>query len=314
MRWDVRNMIRSASLASSLAIALALAGCGGAGVASTSTPVSAAILAITGTPATTIAANSNYSFTPAVTGAGDGALSFSISNRPVWATFNQSSGQLSGQPGNADTGAHNNIGISVSNGKASATLPAFSIQVTAATQTGNAPPTISGTPSTTVAAGSAYTFTPTANDTDRDILTYAITNKPSWMSFSTSTGQLSGTPSVANAGNYANIQISVSDGKAGTALPAFSIAVTQTGNGSVALSWTPPTQNTDGSSLSGLLGYHIHYGSTASALNQVVDVSDPSATTFNVQGLSSGTYFFTLSAYTAGAESTQTGTVSATVM
>ena len=43
-------------------------------------------------------------------------------------------------------------------------------------------------------------------------------------------------------------------------LPAFSITVTQVGLGSMSLSWTPPTQNTDGSALTDLAGYKLYYG------------------------------------------------------
>ena len=40
-------------------------------------------------------------------------------------------------------------------------------------------------------------FVPTASDVDAgDALTYSITNQPSWASFSTSTGELSGTPKM----------------------------------------------------------------------------------------------------------------------
>ncbi len=91
----------------------------------------------------------------------------------------------------------------------------------------NDPPTISGTPATTIGAGSEYTFTPTAQDVDNDTLTFSIQNKPSWASFDTTTGTLSGTPSTANVGIYSNIIITVDDGRGGTAsLTAFDIEVT----------------------------------------------------------------------------------------
>jgi len=93
-------------------------------------------------------------------------------------------------------------------------------------------PSISGTPTTTVEAGSAYSFTPTASDADVGIggeLTFSIVNKPTWASFDTSTGRLSGTPARGDVGTYANITIRVSDdgGLTHTSLtPAFSITVT----------------------------------------------------------------------------------------
>lgn len=87
----------------------------------------------------------------------------------------------------------------------------------------NSAPTITGTPLATVSAGAVYAFAPTAVDTDLDSLTYTITNRPAWMTFSTVTGVVGGT---AVAGTYTGIVISVSDGTATTSLPAFSVDVT----------------------------------------------------------------------------------------
>ena len=97
----------------------------------------------------------------------------------------------------------------------------------------------------------------TRADPDGDTLTYSIQNRPSWATFNTSTGRLSGTPTAAHAGSYANIIISVSDGAASASLPAFTITVAQPSTGSATLSWTAPTQNTDGSSLTNLAGFRI---------------------------------------------------------
>lgn len=89
----------------------------------------------------------------------------------------------------------------------------------------NQPPVISGTPATSVVAGTAYSFTPTASDPNGDSLTFSIANKPGWASFSILTGMLSGTPAAANVGSYSGIVISVTDGIAVVSLPAFSITV-----------------------------------------------------------------------------------------
>lgn len=92
--------------------------------------------------------------------------------------------------------------------------------------TTNTPPTISGTPATSVTLGNAYTFTPNAIDINGDLLTFTIINKPSWATFSTNTGKLSGTPTAV--GTSTNIKISVTDGKSiSVSLPVFSLAVTR---------------------------------------------------------------------------------------
>ena len=89
----------------------------------------------------------------------------------------------------------------------------------------NTAPTISGTPSTSVQAGSPYTFTPSARDAQNNRLTFSISNKPAWAAFSSSTGRLSGTPLATQAGTYGNIVIKVSDGQLSSSLPAFAISV-----------------------------------------------------------------------------------------
>jgi hypothetical protein len=88
-----------------------------------------------------------------------------------------------------------------------------------------APPTIAGTPGTQVAVGTAYSFVPTASSTGNRPLTFNIQNRPAWAKFSATTGLLAGTPGAGDVGSYPNVDISVSDGKAAAALPAFSISV-----------------------------------------------------------------------------------------
>lgn len=168
----------------------------------------------------------------------------------------------------------------------------------------NHAPTISGSAPTAINAQSAYTFTPSAADTDGDTLAFSIQNKPSWATFNTATGRLSGTPSGADVGTYSNIGISVSDGTASTALGTFSIAVTTISNGSATLSWTAPTQNTDGSTLVNLSGYKISYGTSASSLTNTIVITNPSVTTYMVEDLAPATWYFAVSAVTsAGVES-----------
>lgn len=87
-------------------------------------------------------------------------------------------------------------------------------------------PTILGNAATSVIAGQSYSFTPTTTDPSGKTLTFSISNKPPWATFSTSTGQLSGTPAAVNVGTYFNIVISVSDGAQSASLGAFSITVT----------------------------------------------------------------------------------------
>jgi hypothetical protein len=176
---------------------------------------------ISGTPATAVRAGSLYTFTPTASDADRDTLTFSVSGAPAWATFDAASGELSGTPAVSDVGTYSNIVVSVSDGEFSASLAPFQISVTSS----NAAPTISGSPATSVQAGSVYSFTPTASDPDGDVLTFSIDNLPPWASFDTGTGHFSGTPANMDAGTYRSIIISASDGEFSASLPAFSITV-----------------------------------------------------------------------------------------
>lgn len=166
----------------------------------------------------------------------------------------------------------------------------------------NKAPTISGTSPGTVTAGSAYSFVPTASDADGDTLAFSVQNKPAWATFSTTTGKLSGTPSGAQVGTYSNIGISVSDGKASTTLARFSVVVSPISTGSITLSWTPPTENTDGTPLTDLSGYKIYYGTSASALTHSISVNTVGVSSYVVENLSPDLWYFAITAVTASGE------------
>lgn len=76
------------------------------------------------------------------------------------------------------------------------------------------------------------------------------------------------------------------------------------GNASVTLSWTPPTQNEDGSVLTDLAGYRLHYGTRQGEYDTTIGIDNPSVSTYVVEGLDPGTYYFVASSYTtSGIES-----------
>ncbi len=267
---------------------------------------------LSGAPATTGKVGTAYSFQPTGKDPEGKALVWAVRNKPSWATFSTSTGRLYGTPTTAGTYA--SIIITATDGVSTTSLPTFGITVSGTTTTTGAP-TITGTPATSVTVGSAYSFTPTARDPNGDPLTFGIQNKPSWATFSTSTGKLSGTPTTA--GTYSGVTIGVTDGKNPVALAPFAIVVSATstgGTGSATLSWTPPTRNTDGTTLTNLAGYRISYGTSASSLSKSVSVANPGVSNYVVENLAAGTWYFTIKAYTStGTESASSSVASKSV-
>jgi hypothetical protein len=269
--------------------------------AATTTPPANRSPTITGTPATSVTAGSAYNFLPVGSDPDGNVLRFSILNKPTWASFSTSTGRLSGTPTTVNVGTSARITISVTDGTATASLPSFTIQVLAPA---NRPPTISGSPLLSAVIGSAYSFQPSATDPDGNTLTFSIQNRPSWATFNTATGRLSGTPSALDLLTFSNIIITVSDGTALVSLPAFNLTVLALANGSATVSWTPPTSNADGSPLTDLAGYRIAYGTTAGALDKSVAIDNPGLSSFTVENLGSGTWYFgVIAVNSAGLES-----------
>ena len=172
----------------------------------------------------------------------------------------------------------------------------------------NAAPQISGSPATTAKVSQPYDFTPQASDANGDTLRFEIAGRPSWATFNPNTGRLYGTPPTGATGTFAGITISVTDGQATASLPAFSIAVTEsTGTGSAQLSWSKPTTNTDGTQLTDLAGYRIYYGRLPDAPSEKLQIASPDTTSASIDGLSSGTWYFSIATYTtSGVESERT--------
>jgi hypothetical protein len=180
---------------------------------------------------------------------------------------------------------------------------------------------IYGTPTTSVKENWYYGFQSWATDTDHRVVSYSIKNKPSWATFNTQYGHLYGIPTAADVGTYKDIVISASDGVSSASLPAFSLTVTGTGvsssggsgssggssgsgtgtTGSATVNWTPPTANTNGTTLTNLSGYTISYGTSATALTHSVNVS-VGLTSYTISELTPGTYYFGVVAHNSAGE------------
>ena len=83
---------------------------------------------------------------------------------------------------------------------------------------------------------------------------------------------------------------------------------------SVTFSWVPPTDNSNGTPLTNLAGYKIHYGKSSQDYTEVVALNNPSLNRYVLDSLPSGTYYFAITAYnSAGVESALSGEISTTL-
>lgn len=182
--------------------------------------------------------------------------------------------------------------------------------------TPNAAPVISGSPPASVLENDPYSFVPTVNDPDGDVLSFSVDGLPAWASFDSGNGSIAGTPTAADVGVYRNISISVSDGSAKDSLGDFSIEVLAAGSatGSVTLSWQAPTENEDGTPLTDLAGYRLYWGTEAGEYPNSFTIDNPSVTTHVVESLAPGTYYFVGTSFNStGVESRYSSPVSRTV-
>ena len=80
----------------------------------------------------------------------------------------------------------------------------------------------------------------------------------------------------------------------------------------VTLAWEAPTQNSNGTPITGLAGYKIHYGTASQDYTQVVSVANPSLSRYVLDSLPSGTYYFAITAFNSqGIESPLSGEITA---
>jgi hypothetical protein len=277
---------------------------------------------ISGDPPRSVDLGNAYAFMPNAKDPDGDFLTFFISGQPSWAYFDPATGELFGNPtDSADVGTTAEITISVSDGQKLASLAPFTVTVvkpagvpppdTNVPPDSNTAPTISGTPAASVVEGASYYFAPSATDSDGDLLTLIIENKPAWANFNSSTGELSGTPGAGDVGIEHGIVIDVSDGTTSVSLPTFDIEVKAIApTGSVTLTWNIPTTNEDGSPLTDLAGFRVYYGRTPDQWHTPITLGNPGLTAHFLEGLDAGSWYGTVTAFDhAGNESREAKTV-----
>ena len=169
---------------------------------------------------------------------------------------------------------------------------------TGGTANGANPSSLAATPPTTALQDKLYRFAPSSTAPSSEALSFGITGKPAWATFNPTTGELTGIPGAADVGVHKNISISVTSGTTTSVLAAFDIEVVAAGaaNGAVTVSWTPPVRNADGTPLTDLAGFRIYWGTSQGDYPNSVTIDNPGITSYVVDQLLPGTYYFVVRA------------------
>jgi hypothetical protein len=93
---------------------------------------------ISGSPPASATTASDYFFRPTAADPEGAVLTFSVLNKPVWATFDKATGRLRGTPAATDVGTYSNVTVRVTDGTNTTSLPPFSITVSDAATVGAA--------------------------------------------------------------------------------------------------------------------------------------------------------------------------------
>ncbi len=212
---------------------------------------------ISGDPPIQVQEDTPYNFKPTAKDPEGDTLTFSITNKPSWASFDPASGRLSGTPGNEDVGTTKGIVITVADsagGKAS--LPSFDLTVTNV----NDAPVVTKDQKFNVEENSAVgtvVGTVEATDVDSPVTGFAITGGNTDGAFAVgSDGQLT----VANSTvldyetppTTINLKVTASDGSATSGAETVVIEITNVNEPPVAAGSCSTAKQ--GSTIPGVLG------------------------------------------------------------
>jgi hypothetical protein len=172
----------------------------------------------------------SYQFVAQDADVGD-AVTYAAPTLPSWLSFDTSTAILSGTPTNSHVGTHAVI-LTATDTSGVVGTQSFTLTV----DNVNDAPTITSTPVKSTAEDSAYSYAFVASDDDAgDTVSYAASTLPSWLSFNTSSGVLSGTPDDPDVGTH-SLVLTATDGTGSVDSQKFSLTV-------IAVNDTPTVSN-----------------------------------------------------------------------
>jgi hypothetical protein len=155
----------------------------------------------------TVAEGAALSFAIAATDPDGGALTYSATGLPTGASFTPATGAFAWTPTYDQAGTYSGVRFTVSDGS----LTDYEDIIITVTGTNRAP-VLNAIGNRSVTEGQLLTFTIAATDPDGGALTYSAAGLPPGASFNPATRTFSWTPTYEQAGSYANIRLTVSDG------------------------------------------------------------------------------------------------------
>src|SRR5690606_18183238 len=154
---------------------------------------------ISSTPGLTAAVGATYTYD--IVASGYPAPVVAVSGLPAWLT--RTGDTLTGAPAVGDIGLSPMITVTATN-TSGVDTQAFQIDVQ------GVPPQITSTPPLTATAGVHWSYVATASGEPAPVL--SVSPLPGWLMFNASTGELSGTPTGADAGSNPQIDITATNG------------------------------------------------------------------------------------------------------
>ncbi len=123
----------------------------------------------------------------------------------------------------------------------------------------------------------------------------------------------SGSQAISSLTTNSSFNLSC-NGAGGTANESVNVTVVLSSDGTALLSWTPPTENTDDSTLTDLAGYKIYYGTSPGSYSNTEIINNPGLTSFLIESLASADWYFVMTAFnSSGVESSYSTEVSKTI-
>ena len=179
---------------------------------------------ITSTAKTKSTEGFEYAYTIEASDVDEGdVITLAATTKPDWMTFDSATGALSGTPTNEHVGDHSVV-LTVTDGSGAVDTQTFTVSVSNT----NSAPTISSTAITSVNEDSAYSYTFEATDADvGDTFTLSAQTLPSWLTFNSSTGVLSGTPTNTHVGNH-SVVLTATDNNSAVSTQSFTVTVSNT--------------------------------------------------------------------------------------